>query len=150
MLVKDVMSKNPRLVMPETSIAEAVSLMQFYHCDGLPVAVDKEFIGFVQLRDVLAMLSAEKLSGMKHDTEYDLKRMQNSFAPLLRATVKQVMGDKKRSVSMQAPVDEAMSIMMNQQISRLAVTEDNKLVGMVSFDDIDKAVLAAAGTKVTA
>jgi len=136
--------------MPETSVAEAMSMMRFYQCDGLPVAVDKELVGFVQLRDVLAMFFAEKLDKLKHDSDFDLRRVQNKYAPLIRVSVKRVMDNTKRSVSALTPVNEAMNIMLDEHISSLAVTEGNKLVGMISFDDVNKAILRLTSTKVAA
>jgi len=150
MLVKDVMSKNRRSIMPDTSIAEAMSMMRFYQCDVLPVAVDKELVGFVQLRDLLAMFFEEKLDYLNHDSDFDLRRVQNNYAPLIRVSVKQVMVDTKKSISVLASVNEAMNIMFDDQISSMAVTDGNKLVGMINFDDVNKAILKLTSTKVAA
>lgn len=149
MFVKDVMSASPKSVTPETSIAEAMSMMRFYQCDGLPVVVDMELVGFVQLRDVLAMFFTEDQDRLKVDSEFDLRRLQNMYAPIVRATVKQVM-DKSTAVSVKTTVNQAINIMLNEQTSRLAVTEDNRLVGVISFDDVNKTILGLTSTRVAA
>ncbi len=136
--------------MPETSIAEVISLMRVYHCDGMPVTVDKQLIGYVQLTSVLAIFVVEGQLSMKQALDLDPKHLQSRLAPLLRATVKQVMDDTKASVSMLMTVNEAMSIMLDQQISHLAVTEDNRVVGTISIDDVSKAIPGITSTKVTA
>jgi predicted transcriptional regulator len=146
LLVKDIMKKSPRYVMPETSLAEAMLLMQFYKMDGLPVAINKEFIGFIQLRDVLAMLFPESSDQENPDT----KQLQIKLAPILRVEVKQIMGDAISSVSPSLSVYEAVSIMLEKHTCSLAVTEGEKLVGSISFDDVNKAILGLNSAKVAA
>lgn len=43
-----------------------------------------------------------------------------------------------------------MKIMLKQHIDRLAVTEDGKLAGIISLDDVNKAILGLTSTKVAA
>lgn len=131
------MTKNPRYVMPETSLAEAMLLMQFYKMESLPVAINKKFIGFVQLRDLLAMSFPESIDR----EDLDMRQLQINLAPILRADVKQVMDEARRSVSPSVSVCEAMSIMQETHTCSLAVTEGEKLVGLISFDDVNNAIL---------
>ena len=149
MLVKDIMSKNLRSVMPETSIAEAMSLMRFHQVDCLPVTINKEYVGFVQLSDVLAMFFPEKFN-CAEELDIDTSRLQNKYAPIVRVEVKQVMDSSRRTVSPLVTVNEAMSIMLEEDACRLAVTESGKLVGLISFDDINKSILGLIGIKVAA
>jgi acetoin utilization protein AcuB len=149
MLVKDIMSKSLRSVMPETSIAEAMTLMRFHQVDGLPVTINKEYAGFVQLSDMLTMFFPEKLN-CAEDLDIDASRLQYKYAPIVRVEVKQVMNSSRRSVSPQVTVNEAMSIMLEEDACRLAVTESGKLVGLISFDDINKSILGLIGINVAA
>lgn len=136
--------------MPETSIAEAMSLMRFYQCDGLPVVVDKEFVGYIQLRDVLTIFFADKTNKQEYDPELDVRRLQSKYAPIVRATVNQFMNGAKRSVPPLTSVGVAVDIMLNEHVDRMAVTEGNKLVGMVSLDDVNKVILGLTSTNVAA
>jgi len=148
MLVKDVMSKSRRQVMPDTSIAEAMLMMRFYQCDGLPVTVDKELVGFVHLRDLLAMFFEEKPDNSNDISDFDSGLVKSRYAPLIRVSVKQVMVEAIKSISGLKPVNEAMNLMLDDQISSIAVTDGNKLVGMISFDDVNKAILKLTTSKV--
>ena len=135
--------------MPETSIAEAMSLMRFHQVDSLPVTINKALVGFVQLRDVLAMFFPVKFN-CAEDVDSDTSRLQSKYAPIVRVEVKQVMDSSRRSVSPLVTVNKAMSIMLEEHACRLAVTEGGKLVGLISFDDVNKAILGLTGTKVAA
>lgn len=95
MLIKDIMKKNPRSVIPETSLAEVMSLMRFYHCDGFPVVDDKMFVGFIQLRDVLTLFFVDGQDNTKPDSVFDARCLYDKYAPLVRATIKQFIDDKK-------------------------------------------------------
>lgn len=147
MLVKDIMSKGLKTIMPETSIGEAMVLMQLYQCNVYPVAVDGELVGYVQLQDLLKMLCPEK---HKHQKDIDIHRLQREYAPLNRTAVKQVMDNTIKSVSPAMPVNEAMEVMCQEHISRLAVTENSKLVGMISRDDVNVAIFTLTSGKVAA
>ncbi len=141
MLVKDIMNKGLKAMMPDTSIGEAMALMQLYQCNVYPVAVDGELVGYVQLQDLLTMLCPEK---QKYENDVDFNRLQREYAPLSRAAVKQVMDNTPRSVSPSMPVNEAMEVMYQEHVSRLAVTEDSKLVGMIGREDVNEAILTLA------
>lgn len=136
--------------MPETSIAELMTLMHFYQCDGYPVAIDGELVGFVQLRDVLTMLLPGEQNYQKAAQDIDINRLQRECGPLLRATVKQVMDVTNESVSPMMPVDEAMGIMFEHKVDKLAVTEDDKMIGIISFDVVNRVISGLTSNKVAA
>lgn len=136
--------------MPETSIAELMTLMYFYQCDGYPVAIDGEIVGFVQLRDVLTMLLPREQNHQKAAQDIDINRLQQECGPLMRATVKQVMDGTIKSVSPLMPIGEAMEIMFEHKVDKLVVTEDDKMVGMISFDVVNRVISGLASNKVAA
>ena len=149
LLVEDLMSSLARSAMPETSLAEVMSLMRFYHVDCLPVAFNRRLIGYVRLKDILDMFfSEDALNGT--DGCKDMSSLQNSNTAIIRADIRRVILDNVISVSPTTPVDEAMSIMQGYMVSSLAVTEADELVGMVSLDDINRAITGQARTRVAA
>ena len=149
LLVEDLMSRLARSAMPETSLAEVMSLMRLYHVECLPVAFNKRLIGYVRLKDILDMFfSGDACIGT--DACEDISSLQNCNTAIIRADIRRVILDKVISVSPTTPVSEAVSIMQIYKISSLAVTEANELVGMVSLDDINKAITGQARTRVAA
>ena len=143
------MNKAVRSVMPETSLAEAMSLMRIYHADGLPVTVDKLFVGHVWMEDILAFFSNEQeIAGKKVCMDMDC--LLTRYAPLMRIDVKRVMAVTNRAVLPTMSINEAMLIMLKDRVCSLAVTERARLVGQVDYEDVNKAILALSSTKVAA
>ena len=56
----------------------------------------------------------------------------------------------KKSISPLTHINEVISMMLEDNVCHLAVTEGDRLVGTVGFDDINKATLSLASTKVAA
>ena len=150
MLVKDVMNRGPRSIMPETSIAEAMSLMSSYRIDSLPVAVNKELVGFVQLRDLLALFLPKSIPAQKQESAFDTRRLQRRCAPIARAAVKRLMKSTSRSIAPDKSGKAAMHIMLDLHVSQLAVTENRRLVGMIGFEDVNNAILETTGPRAVA
>ena len=123
--------------------------MRIYGVDGLPVTVDKEFVGYVWLKDVLALFfPGLELAG--NEPCMDMYCLDDRNAPILRADVKRVLTVTSKAVSPSMSVNEAMSTMMKNRVCSLAVTEDSRLVGLIVYDDTNEAVLEMASTKVAA
>jgi predicted transcriptional regulator len=135
--------------MPETSLAEAMSLMHFYQVDCLFVTVDKSLVGCVHLKDILALMLSDRYS-TGPDMFKDLRRLQNSYAAIIRADIKRIMVDAAKSVQPSMSVVEAMAIMLNENSSSLAVVEGGKLIGQINFDDLNEAVMDLNGLKIAA
>lgn len=139
LLVEDLMYSSTKSVIPETSLAEVMSLMRLYHVDCLPVAVNKCLVGYVRLRDILDILFSEDDPSISKETGEEISNLHSSNAPIIRADIRRVIFDKLISVTPSTPVDKAISLMQMYQVSSLAVIEANKLAGMVSLEDINRA-----------
>lgn len=149
LLVEDLMSGLTKSVIPETSLAEAMSLMQLHHVECLPVAVNKCLVGYVRLKDILDILfSGDAYIGTEKYEE--ISNLQSSNAAIIRADIRRVIFDKAISVSPSMPVNKAMSLMQMNQVSSLAVIEANELVGLLSLDDINRAITGVARTRAAA
>lgn len=147
--VRNILNRSTRSIMPETSLAEAMSLMHFYQVDCLFVIVDKSLIGCVHLKDILALLLSDRLNA-DMDMLNDLRRLQNGHAAIIRADIKRIMVDAASSVQPSMSVVEAMAIMLNENASSLAVVEGGRLIGQINFDDLNDAVMDLAGLKIAA
>jgi CBS domain-containing protein len=150
MSVKAVMNKSRRQVMPDTSIAEAMLLMRYYQCDSLPVAVDKELVGYIHLRDLLALFIEEKLENLKQDSDFHPGLVHDKYAPLTRVSVKQVMVEARKSLLVLKPVDEPVNLMLAGQISSTAVANGSGLKSIISLDNVNEVILKLISTKVAA
>lgn len=114
LLAGNIMSSPVKSVVSSTTIAEANQIMLRYGHTGLPVVDNGKVIGVVSRRDV------EKAHhhGLGH------------------APVKGFMSSNVVSIPKKMPLSQIQELMTKHDIGRLPVTDDGKLVGIVSRTDI--------------
>ena len=118
MNVKDCMSTQVIAVSPEENAAVAARLMARHNVGALPVrAVDGSLCGMVTDRDLVLRCVA-------------LERKPEKTA------VSKIMTCRVKSVTPDASLYQAASIMAKEQVRRLPVVEGRKLVGMLSLGDL--------------
>jgi len=111
---KDIMSDLVKTVSPETKIEEAAKIMLRYGHTGLPIVKDGELIGIISRRDV----------------------DKANHHGLGRAPVKGFMSKNVITISKETSIEEIKSTMIDQDVGRLPVIEDGKLIGIVSRTDV--------------
>ena len=121
MKAKDIMTKNPKRVTPETSVREAARLMKEEDVGVLPV-VDRDgsdrLVGIVTDRDIAIRHVAEG-----HDS---------SSCP-----VREAMTSNVRTAHEDDDVNDVMDVMGKEQIRRIPViNERGGLIGIVAQADI--------------
>lgn len=115
--IKEVMSEDVAVCRKEDTLFDAASKMKAQNVGVIPVCSEnKELLGMVTDRDLVLRGYAEK----KSDS----------------ATVQEVMSDKLYHISADASVQEASDMMAREQIRRLPIVENGKLVGIVSLGDL--------------
>jgi CBS domain-containing protein len=120
MRVADIMSKPLCIVDPETTLAEATTLMAENHIGSAIVCRDQQLVGIVTERDVVRAMSGS------HD------------APV--RAVDEWMTRKPVTVTPDIEVREALRMMVDGGFRHLPVVEGEKIVGMVSMRDIATAM----------
>lgn len=115
MNVRDVMTKNPRTVAPNDSIQRAATVMKEVDTGFVPIVENGKVVGVVTDRDIVVRAVAA-----------------GSFD-------KPVSEIATRDLVFVAPGDstrEAEKLMSQRQIRRIAVVENDLLVGIVSLGDL--------------
>lgn len=144
MLVKEVMSRSPRTVSPETGLLEVVSLMCLYRYSGLPVLVGDEMVGFIAEKDVLHRMFPTLEDMMKEGFgSVDLDEMMGRYKEVVNLKVADLMASKVVTVSPDEHILRAATTMVRHKFRRIPVTENGRLVGMLSLGDIHKAIFLA-------
>jgi len=143
MLVKDVMSRSPRSVSPDTSLVEVVSLMCLYRFSGLPVEQDGRLVGIIAEKDVLSRLfpSLDELMGGM--ASIDLDETMGRYKEVVKLKVSDVMSPNPISVPSEMHVLRAAAVMARHKFRRIPVADDGKLTGMLSLGDVHKAIFHA-------
>ena len=120
MKVKECMIKQTVCVKPETNIYEVAKLMNDNHIGCLPICdTNGDVSGIVTDRDlVLRAIACCK------DTK--------------TTPISDIMTTKVIKTSPDTDLDEVTHLMMENQIRRLPVIDDNKIVGMITLADFAK------------
>ena len=119
MKARDLMSKNPSSVTPETSIREAARLMKSEDVGILPVVESegsKRVVGLVTDRDIAVRAVAEGRAD---------------------ASVRDVMTANPKTAREDDDVDSVMTLMGSEQVRRVPIVDERgQLVGIVAQADI--------------
>ena len=116
-IVRDIMSKNLKVVRPDTLVKEVVATMNKFDIGSIIVVQSKRPVGIITERDVLRRI------------------VEPCLAPeSLRA--REIMSSPVITISDGASVDEAANLMVKKHIKRLLVMTGETLVGVLTFTDI--------------
>jgi acetoin utilization protein AcuB len=140
MKVKDVMTKQPITIDAQAPVRTALALMRARHVRHLPVLDDAEtLVGIITDRDLrhaaLAPALDEYLSVRAH------RRVRQLSETLESLRVKDVMTWAVITTGPEAPLTYAALIMFESRVGSLPVLEQGRLVGMLTEQDVLKALL---------
>jgi CBS domain-containing protein len=119
MKVKDVMTKEVKTCTPETDLAAAAESMWMRGCGALPIVDESgQVVGMITDRDICIATGCHR----------------RDPATIL---VREVMAERVYSCSPEADLCEALQIMQQKQVRRLAVIDAaGKLCGLLSLNDV--------------
>jgi CBS domain-containing protein len=121
MRVSEAMSGELTRAVPQTTIAEAASLMAQRRVGSTLVCAGDKLLGIFTERDILRAVS--------HD------------ASAMREPLEHWMTRRPRTVTPDSDLDEALRIMVEGNFRHLPVMEEGRLVGMLSMRDISRVSL---------
>ena len=117
MKVKDKMTKNVASVRPDTTVTQTAQLMQKHNVGSIPVVDQENLVGIVTDRDIV-------VRNIAHGTD-------PSTTPVSSVMTTQII-----SATPDADVDEVTAKMAMNQIRRVPVIDNNKLVGILAIGDV--------------
>ena len=115
MNIRDIMTPNPRTVAPDDSIQSAARIMRDEDTGAVPVVQDGRPIGIVTDRDIVIRAVADGSSDRP---------------------VRDIVSGRLISVTPETSTREASELMSENQVRRLPVVENDRLVGIVSLGDL--------------
>jgi CBS domain-containing protein len=115
--VSDLMTQNPRAVRPDDSVVEAARLMRDENVGSLPLVDGDRLIGMVTDRDIALRVVAEG-------------RDPGSVS------VQEIASRNPVAAESATDLDDALRLMARHQVRRLPVTEEGRLVGIISQADV--------------
>lgn len=107
---RDIMTKDVVTLAPETPVEEAGEVLTQYRIHGAPVVdASEQLVGMISLVDLVGRTGRR---------------------------VKDIMTAEPVSASVDTPVDEIASIMLEQMVRRVPIVEGGRVVGIVSASDV--------------
>ena len=135
--VRELMSERPRTVGPDVPLRSAVLEMLRAGVGGLPV-VD-------EANRVIGMLSEREL--LRDLLSHYLPRAGGANAPqppaAARRTVRDIMTRQVLCVAPEQPLAEVASLMLNKDVERVPVVQDDRLVGFLTRGDIVRKLIGS-------
>ncbi len=116
-LVRDIMSKDVKVVRPDSSVKEVVATMNKFDIGSIVVVQGDRPVGIITERDILRRI------------------VQPCLAPET-LTARQVMTSPLLTISETASIDEAAKLMAKKKVKKLPVLNKQKLIGIVTLTDI--------------
>ena len=135
MRIKDVMTKNPITVNPDTLVLEAQKLMKDKGIQRLPVVDKDRLVGIVTKYDLLETVPIKGTSVNLYNLNIVLSQMK----------VKDLMKKNPITVTPYTPVEDALRIGQERKIGSFPVIEDGKLVGIATESDIVRFLIRTLG-----
>ena len=117
MLVRDVMTKEPRVVRRDTIIQEVVATMSKFDISSVIVVEEKRPVGIVTHKDLISKVLQPRI-------------------PPDAVEALEVMSTPITTISEDASIEEAARLMARKNIKKLAVVRDNHLVGVITTSDL--------------
>ena len=138
MLVKNWMTPDVITVTPETSLLKIAKILKENNVRRAPV-VDQAgaVVGIVSDRDV-------KEASPSKATTLDMYEMHYLLAEI---KARQIMTKNPICITSGDTVEKAAMIMLDNKIGGLPVVDDGKLVGIVSDQDVFKALVSISGAR---
>jgi len=116
-LVRDAMSKDPRVVRRDSSVQEVVATMNKFDISSVIVVQEKRPVGIITHRDIMSKIVQPRI-------------------PPDAVTAREVMSAPIVTISEDASIEEAARIMAKKNIKKLPVVRDDELVGIVTTSDL--------------
>jgi CBS domain-containing protein len=119
-LVRDVMTKNPRVVRRDTSVQEIVATMNKFDISSVIVVQEERPVGIVTHKDIVS------------------KVVQPRIPPDALKAI-EIMSTPVVTINEDASIEEAARLMSRKRIKKLVVISGEKLVGIITSMDLVRA-----------
>lgn len=138
MIIVDRMKKNPATASPDMSISDASAKMKAEKVHRLPVLDDsKHLVGVISEKDILLAAPSPASTLSTYEINYLLSRLK----------VKNIMSRNPVTITKETTIEEAVKLMVDNDLSCLPVMDDGYLAGIVSKSDLFKILLEMLGAK---
>ncbi|MBW2090060.1 MAG: CBS domain-containing protein [Deltaproteobacteria bacterium] len=140
--VKDIMTKKPITVSPDTEIVHATKILLENRINGVPVTDETgKLVGILCQSDLIAQ--QKKLPVPSFFTFLDglipltsMKQFEKQFQKIAATTVALAMTANPVSVRPDTDIEELAALMVDNNFHTIPVVDEGELVGIVGKEDI--------------
>jgi acetoin utilization protein AcuB len=131
------MTKKIFTVCPDDYLSDAIGLMKEHNIKHLPVLKNDKLKGLISDRDVRQYTPSKATSLDMYELHYILSNTR----------IKELMTAKVVTTGPDTPLEEAAMIMLDNNIGCLPIVDDGKVVGIISDNDIFRALVDITGVR---
>ncbi len=151
MRARDIMTREVLVANPNDSIEEVARMLLQNKISGIPVVdADNKVLGIISEKDL--MIKAGELKIPFYITLFDsiiflenTMRFNNELKKYTASRVKDAMTTKVVAVDEDEPVSNIVKLMQDKKVNRVPVLRHEKLVGIITRNDILKAMVSRNG-----
>ena len=151
MLAREIMSREVISISPEEKVDEAARILVENKISGLPVVdANNHVVGIITEKDLI--IRASELKVPFYVTLFDSIiflenpiRFNNDVKKYIATQVKDAMTRKVFVVEEDTPISEIVEIMQKRAVNRVPVVRNEKLVGIITRNDILKSLVKTNG-----
>jgi CBS domain-containing protein len=149
MKVKDVMNPNVVFCKPDDTVREAAKILKENNISGAPILEGEELVGIISEADLLRLLIVPEKGDLWLPSPFEVieipireligwEETKRMLSDVGSTKIKEIMTKDVHTISSEASIEEASEHMIRHRINRLPVTEDSRVVGIVTRGDIIK------------
>ncbi|EHQ37058.1 CBS domain-containing protein [Methanoplanus limicola] len=152
MKVRDVMTPNPVTITVNSKVSEAAGILRKKRIGGLPVMNGERLAGIVTETDILSLLDTGDLSDdlwLPSPLEIieipirefiNWEKTKKALSDIGDSPVSDIMSTEIVSIDDEADIEDAAGLMLSEGIARLPVLKQNRLVGIITRQDIVRGI----------
>lgn len=148
MIAREIMTHDVLTVGPEDNVNDAASLLLENKISGIPVVDEhRHVMGIITEKDL--MIRASELKVPFYLTLFDSIiflenpiRFNNNLKKYTASRVKEAMTTRVFTVEEDSEVSEIVDLMQKHRVNRVPVVRQEKLVGIITRNDILKALVS--------
>ncbi len=150
--VRDVMTTDVVTFAPDQNVNDAMRVLVERGVDSGPVLDGGQIVGMLSTGDLVVeearvhYPTIVNFLGVNVTLPFEHQKLDDSVAKALGASVGEVMTAEPLTISADATVEDAATLMHDREVSRLPVVDGGgALVGIIARGDILRAIVAGTG-----
>lgn len=144
---KDIMTRDPITISPETDIAQTAQILLEKHINGLPVVDDAgKLVGILCQSDLIAQQKNIPLPSLftlldGYIPLTSLKRIDKEVEKISATTAEIAMTPNPVTVNVDTGIEDIAALMVDKDFHTLPVMDGDNLVGIIGKEDVLKTLL---------